>query len=203
MIDLYLDISVILSTNLLCLFHSTFSVYFIKWIRVGPSAQQSEDNNNSDKFYQMLREAEQSLYKGCKKFTKLSFLVHLYHLKCLNGWTDKSFSMLLELLRDALPEENTLPKSFYDTKNIISGLGLSYEKIHVCPNECILYRKDLADAEICPKCNLSRWKYNSDDVECRKKIPAKILRWFPLIPRLQRLFVSPKTACSMIWHEVG
>ena len=104
----------------------------------GPSAQQSEDNNNSDKFYQMLRKAEQSLYKGCKKFTKLSFLVHLYHLKCLNGWTDKSFSMLLELLSDALPEENTLPKSFYDTKKIISGLGLSYEKIHVCPNECIL-----------------------------------------------------------------
>ena len=86
---------------------------------------------------------------------------------------------------------------------MISGLGLCYEKLDVCPNECILYRKDLADAEICPKCNLSRWKYNSDDVECRKKIPAKILRWFPLIPRLQRLFVSPKTACSMIWHEVG
>ena len=34
-IDLYLDILVILSTNLLCLFYSTFSVYFIKWIRVG------------------------------------------------------------------------------------------------------------------------------------------------------------------------
>ena len=35
MIDLYMDILVILSTNLVCLFHSTFSVYFIKWIRVG------------------------------------------------------------------------------------------------------------------------------------------------------------------------
>ncbi|RZC17326.1 TOM1-like protein 5, partial [Glycine soja] len=38
----------------------------------GPSVQQSEDNNNSDKFYEMLREAEQSLYKGGKKLTKLS-----------------------------------------------------------------------------------------------------------------------------------
>jgi len=77
--------------------------------------------------------------------------------------------MLLELLSDALLEENTLPKSFYDTKKIISRLGLSYEKIHVCPNECILYRKDLADAEIFPKCNLSRSKCNSNDVEYRKR----------------------------------
>ena len=54
----------------------------------GPSVQQSEEGNNSNKLYQLLREAEQSLHVGCKKFTKLSFLVHLYHLKCLHGWTD-------------------------------------------------------------------------------------------------------------------
>nr|KYP37700.1 hypothetical protein KK1_041086 [Cajanus cajan] len=105
-----------------------------------PNVQQSEEGNNSNKLYQLLKEVEQKFYPGCKKFTKLSFIVHLYHLKCLNGWTDKSFTMLLELLSDALPEENTLPKSFYDTKKIISGLGLSYGKIHACPNDCILYR---------------------------------------------------------------
>uniref|UniRef100_A0A151UD49 Uncharacterized protein n=1 Tax=Cajanus cajan TaxID=3821 RepID=A0A151UD49_CAJCA len=140
-----------------------------------PNVQQSEKGNNSYKLYQLLKEAEQKLYPGCKKFTKLSFIVHLYHLKCLNGWTDKSFTMLLELLSDALPEENTLPKSFYDTKKIISGLGLSYEKIHACPNDCIFYRRDLASAENCPKYKLSRWKHNSDDVECREKILAMIL----------------------------
>jgi hypothetical protein len=26
-----------------------------------------------------LKEAEQNLYPGCKKFSKLSFIVHLYH----------------------------------------------------------------------------------------------------------------------------
>jgi hypothetical protein len=109
--------------------------------------------------------------------------------------------MLLELLSDAFPEENTLPKSFYETKKIISGLGLSYEKIHVCPNECILYWRDWAHANVCPKCGLSRWKVNSDDVEGRKKIPEKVLRWFPLKARLQRLFMSSKTASFMTWHE--
>uniref|UniRef100_A0A151UDV1 Uncharacterized protein n=1 Tax=Cajanus cajan TaxID=3821 RepID=A0A151UDV1_CAJCA len=118
---------------------------------------------SSYKFYKLLKEVEQDLYPGCKKFTKLSFLVHLYHLKCLNGWSDKSFSMLLELLNDALLEENTLPKSFYDTKKIILGLGLGYEKIHACPNDCILYKNDLSNDEKCPKCNFSRWKNNSND----------------------------------------
>lgn len=165
--------------------------------------QPLEGNNPDNRLYQLLKEAEQNLYPGCKKFTKLSFIVHLYHLKCLNGWTDKSFSMLLELLNDALPEENTLPRSFYDTKKIISGLGLAYEKIHVCPNDCILYWRDLANSKICPKCGLSRWKLNSNDGEGRKKVPAKILRWFPLKPRLQRLFLSSKTASSMTWHEDG
>ncbi|XP_024630394.2 uncharacterized protein [Medicago truncatula] len=164
------------------------------------NAQQSEEDDNSKKFFKLLKEAEQNLYPGCK-FSKLSFIVHLYHLKCMNGWTDKSFSMLLELLSDAFPEENTLPKSFYETKKIISGLGLSYEKIHVCPNECILYWRDLAHLNVCPKCGLSRWKVNSDDVEGRKKIPLKVLRWFPLKARLQRLFISSKTASFMTWHK--
>nr|KYP59337.1 hypothetical protein KK1_014770 [Cajanus cajan] len=81
--------------------------------------------------------------------------------------------MLLELLNDALLEENTLPKSFYDTKKIISGLGLGYEKIHACPNDCILYKNDLANDEKCPKCNFSRWKNNSNDDEARKKNTCK------------------------------
>ena len=34
-------------------------------------------------------------------------------------------------------------------------------------------------------------------LKTRKKKAAKVLRWFPLKPRLQRLFMSPKTASSM------
>jgi hypothetical protein len=67
----------------------------------------------------LVKENEQVLYPNCKKYSKLSFMVHLYHLKCLHGWSDKSFSMLLDLLRDALPEGNILPKSYYETKKMI------------------------------------------------------------------------------------
>ena len=59
-------------------------------------------NENANKFYNLLREAEHELYPGCKKFTKLSFIIRLFHMKCLNGWRIKSFTMLLELLKEAL-----------------------------------------------------------------------------------------------------
>ncbi|RVW70004.1 hypothetical protein CK203_065768 [Vitis vinifera] len=94
-------------------------------------------------------------------------------MKCLNGWSNKSFTMLLELLKETLLEE------------------------HANANECVV-------------CGVSRWK-SSDDHSTdeftnsvkKKKIPAKVLRYFPLKPRLQRLYMSSKTASHMKWHVDG
>jgi hypothetical protein len=36
-----------------------------------------------------------------------------------------------------------------------------------------------------------------------KKWPVKVLRWFPLIPWLQRLFMSQHVASHMRWHANG
>ncbi|RVW15334.1 hypothetical protein CK203_085606 [Vitis vinifera] len=58
--------------------------------------------------------------------------------------------------------------------------------------------------------SVSRWK--SSDVHStnefnksskKKKIPAKVLRYFPLRPRLQRLYMSSKMASHMKWHVDG
>ena len=37
-------------------------------------------------------------------------------------------------------------------------LGLSYEKIHACTNDCMLYWKEKSNLDACPHCELSRWK---------------------------------------------
>ena len=86
-----------------------------------------------------LEDANTELYPGCKAFSKLSFLITLYHMKCLHGWSQESFTTLLGVLSDALPQAQ-LPKKYYEVQQIIRGLGLDYEKIHACPNDCILYR---------------------------------------------------------------
>ncbi|KAK3219476.1 hypothetical protein Dsin_013446 [Dipteronia sinensis] len=47
-------------------------------------------NDDARRFYNLLKDAEQELYPGCKKFTKLSFIVRLFHTKCLYGLIDYS-----------------------------------------------------------------------------------------------------------------
>ncbi|XP_010275092.1 PREDICTED: uncharacterized protein LOC104610255 [Nelumbo nucifera] len=162
------------------------------------------------KFLKLLEDADKELYPGCKKFTKLSFIVGLYHIKCISNWSNQSFTMLLELLKDALPTGETLPNSFYEVKKIIVDLGLSYNKIDACPNDCMLYWKEAANDQSCSKCGASRWDEakNSNGVIGtsslkNKKIVAKILCHFPLKPRLQRLFISSHTTTLMRWHEEG
>ncbi|XP_059654530.1 uncharacterized protein LOC132301279 isoform X1 [Cornus florida] len=167
-------------------------------------------NEEADKFYKLLDDGKTDIYLGCKNFTKLSFTVKLYLLKTLHHWTDKSFSKLLMFLKDVLPEGETLPKSFYETKKIISNLGLKYDKIDACPFDCMLYWKEHANDETCHKCGKSRWKdfdthsegsTSTSPPSKKTKIPAKVIRYFPLKSRLQRLFMSNKKASDMRWHE--
>ncbi|XP_060186724.1 uncharacterized protein LOC132616141 isoform X2 [Lycium barbarum] len=166
-------------------------------------------NDKAKEFYELMRDGEQELYQGCVKYSKLSFLVRLYHIKCMCGMSDKAMTMIIELLHDAF-ENAKIPKSFYEAKKTIKKLGLSYNKIHACPNDCMLYRGADKERQECKRCSTSRWKVNSkkkkfSDLEANKKKtpqPAKVLRYFPLIPRLQRLFMSSKTSSDMRWHSV-
>jgi hypothetical protein len=54
-------------------------------------------------------------------------MFELLKLKASNGWSDTSFSALLELLTKVLPKPNGLPSSTYQTK-IICPLTLGIEK---------------------------------------------------------------------------
>ena len=53
----------------------------------------------------------------------------------------------------------------------------------------------------CPVCKISRWQPNKGGKGKHKKVPWKVLRYFPLKSRLQRLFMSTKIAAGMKWHH--
>ena len=113
-------------------------------------------------------------------------------------------------MKEALPEGDNFPSNYYEVKKIIRDLGLDYKKIDACPQNCMLFTKENANADKCNICGTSRWKnveYNSTDglrtCSKGKKISAKVLRHFPLIPRLQILFMSSNTASYMTWHAQG
>ena len=40
------------------------------------------------------------------------------------------------------PYGNTLSTRNYYAKKILSPMGMEYKRIHVCPNDCILYKKE-------------------------------------------------------------
>ncbi|XP_074293482.1 uncharacterized protein LOC141620536 [Silene latifolia] len=143
-----------------------------------------------------LKDTEMPLYKSCKKYTKLASIVKLYNLKAKNGWSDKSFNDLLELVKDMLPEDNVLPNRTYEAKKILRGIGMKYEKIHACPNDCILYRKEYETCTHCPVCK--EWRYKK-----KEGIPAKVLWYFPIIPRLIRLFANKEDAKLLTWHKTA
>jgi len=91
------------------------------------------------------------------KISLLSFIIRLYLLKCLHGWSNASFNALLNLLKEAMPNLK-IPESFNKTKAMIKNLCLDYKKIHACPNDCMLYWKEHENDDTCSTCNTSRWK---------------------------------------------
>ncbi|XP_071714474.1 uncharacterized protein [Rutidosis leptorrhynchoides] len=179
----------------------------------GTENQSNVPNINAERFYKVLGDAKKELYPGCM-FSVLSFIVRLFHSKCVGKCNEKGFSMILDIMREAFPHAS-IPKSLYEVRKLIRELGLGYEKIDACLNDCMLYWKQNKDKIICDVCQTSRYKQsNNNDSEEEsttqadndgdykaKKVGAKVLHYFPLIPWLQRLFMSPKTSESMRWHQ--
>ena len=134
------------------------------------------------------------LYPGCENsLTLLSAVLSLVNEKAIYGWSDKIFSLLLQVMHNMLLEKNTLPKSYYQAKKILCPMGMEYRKIHACPNDCILYKHEFQGMPKCPRCGVSQYKVK-DDEECsndensKKGLPAKVLCYLPNIPRFKRLF---------------
>ncbi|KAG6481184.1 hypothetical protein ZIOFF_057779 [Zingiber officinale] len=125
---------------------------------IGASTSHTPMESNVKDFYRLIEEGKQQLYTRCTEFSKLSFLVELFQLKVNGKWSDKSFTALLDFLRRVLPSEAQVPKSFYEAKKLISSLGLHYEKIHACPNDCMIYWGGNENEQACKVCNLPRWK---------------------------------------------
>ncbi|KAM6587737.1 hypothetical protein CsatA_010342 [Cannabis sativa] len=165
------------------------------------ASENFEDSSHKEKwknFHNLFDEVEKELYPGCTKFSSLTFMVKLMHIKVLTSLSIKGFDMILELLKDAFPDDNKIPNSYYEVKKILSGLGLECETIDVCKDDCCLYWKNNKDATNCPICGHERYEYQGTK---GKKIPHKKMHYFPITPRLQRLFMSRHTAADMRWHK--
>ena len=90
---------------------------------------------------------------------------------------------------------NSLPTSEGIATSMVSRLGLRYDAIDACRNGCVLFRREYATLETCPICAAGRFKRVG-----LSRVPSKVLRHFPLVPRLKRMFSTPQLASLMTWH---
>jgi hypothetical protein len=158
--------------------------------------------------------------KGChKEHIVLWMTLKLLKLKASNGWSDSSFSALLELLSKVLPKPNGLPTSTYLAKKIICLLTLGVEKIHGCLNHCILYQKEHEFKYKYPRCNASRYNQNDNiekdsynnkrkgqnrkntappdqdnQVSKERKVPALVMWYLHVIHHLKCMFSNAREA---------
>ena len=176
---------------------------------ISDAKRDCETENEKLKLEGMLEDHKKLLYPNCEDgSTKLGTTLELLRWKAECGLTDSSFEKMLKIMKPKFPKHNELPESTYEAKKTLCPLGLDVQKIHACINDCILYRgKEYENLDKCPVCNALRYKIRRDDpgdVEgepLRKRVPAKVMWYAPIIPRLKRMFRNKEHARLLRWHK--
>ncbi|XP_044947283.1 uncharacterized protein LOC123396399 [Hordeum vulgare subsp. vulgare] len=176
---------------------------------IADARRRCETKKERENLDRMLEDHRKSLYPGCDDgLKKLGCTLDLLKWKAQAGVADSAFENLLKMLKNMFPKNNELPASTYEAKKVVCPLGLEVLKIHACINDCILYRGEYENLNECPVCTAFRYKIRGDDPgddvegeKPRKRVPAKVMWYAPIIPRLKRLFRNKEHAKLLRWHK--
>ncbi|KAL3373510.1 hypothetical protein AABB24_005474 [Solanum stoloniferum] len=117
-----------------------------------------------------------------------------------NNISQRGYNQMMQLLKEDLPEDNIVLDSYYQTKKLVRNLGLPVEKVDCYELGCMLYWGDDEHLTSCTFCGHERYK-RCVGSRMRKLVPYKKMYYFPLIPRLQKLYASHATTVDMRWHH--
>ncbi|XP_061373828.1 uncharacterized protein LOC133316129 [Gastrolobium bilobum] len=164
-----------------------------------------DPNPEAERFYKMLQDARRPLWDGCEhheasEHTSLSATLATLSLKSDHRMSEAAYNEWMQFMGRVVPKNNNLSKDFYQAKKKVKALGLGCQKIHCCPNGCMLYYKENADRTNCEFCKHDRYNIVRNGKNTSRKVFSKMW-YFPLVPRLQRLYSSEQTAGHMRWHR--
>jgi hypothetical protein len=63
-------------------------------------------------------------------------MTHLMMIKMKYNFSNQCFNDIVKLIIDLIPMKQNIPKNLYQSKKIVSGLRMNYEKIDVCNTCC-------------------------------------------------------------------
>jgi len=172
----------------------------------GPSLQSDDCEDNPtpsiQHVYDMLRAEQQELWPNNPNgISKLSVVARLMNLKAEHHFSERLYDDFCQLMKECLPTDNVMVDGFYETKQLVRGLGLPAEQIDCCKRGCMLYRGEDSELTTCKFCDHDRFKKGRIDTNSRKpNVAYKKMFYFRLTPRLQRLYASNATAKHMVWR---
>jgi hypothetical protein len=142
-------------------------------------------------FYRLLATSEEKVHDGTA-LTVLQAVTCLMAMKSKYNFLNQCYNDIIKLIIDLITVKHNMPKDLYQSKKIVAGLGINYEKIDACKKNCMLFWKDHKDDTECMHCD--RYRYvkviNEDGVSVTIKVAIKQLHYIPIMPRLKRLFLS-------------
>jgi hypothetical protein len=155
-------------------------------------------------FYKLLTAADEKVHYGID-VTVLQAVTCLMVIKSKYNFSNQCYNDIVKLIIDLIPMKHNMPKDLCQSKKIVSGLGMNYEKIDVCEKNYMLFWKEHKDDTECMHCGRSRYVKvrNEDGVSVTTKVAIKQLHYIPITSRLKRLFLSKETAKQMRWHHEG
>jgi len=118
------------------------------------------------KFYRLLAASEEKVHEGTN-VTILQAVTRLMAMKAKYNIANKCYNDFIKLIIYLIPANHKLRKDLYQSKKMMYGLGMNYEKIDAYENNCMLFLKEDKDLTHCTKCNKSRYirVKNVDDEE--------------------------------------
>ncbi|WVZ61404.1 hypothetical protein U9M48_011283 [Paspalum notatum var. saurae] len=170
-------------------------------VEFGPE-ENNEPPPDVQEFYRLLEAGGEKLHDHTEN-TVLDTVSRLMAIKSDHNISNRCFNDIAKLVSDVIPSDHKLPKNLYYAKKMMAGLGMKYEKIDVCPSNCMLFWREDDKLKTCRHCGKSRYIQvkNEEGENVDTTVAAKQLRYMPIIPRLKRLFLSMKIAKSMRWHK--
>ncbi|KAL4360851.1 hypothetical protein GQ457_04G005670 [Hibiscus cannabinus] len=153
---------------------------------------------SSQMLYNRLGASSEPIWPGSNE-SKLSVVSELIHLKAQYRIPNACYDELCRIMQRLMPEDNVMPKNIYETKKLVRDMGLPVQKIHCCRNGCMIYWGCDSELSECKFCGHPRYKDNAGEGSSNRKAYKKMY-YFPLTPRLQRLYASEVTAKHMRWH---
>ncbi len=141
--------------------------------------------------------AQTPIFQGAR-LSRLAAILGLLNIQAKHKASNTMLSDIFQYCHTLLlPEENVLLGSWKEAKKILSSIGMEYQIVHACVNDCMLFHGNNAHLTECSTCEEARY----DPHMLIEKVPKKSIRWFPIIPRLLHMYRCTNLAELMVWHK--